>query len=166
LQARVDDKGNIILLKYQDRSKWYKPLIERGTVYLELASEMGEASPYHLEAAIASLHAVAPSFERTDWKSIYHLYESLYQIQPVAIVALNKAIASAYAVSKESALEQLLKIKGLEGYYIYHTSIGELYYEMQNKAEAKKFYKAALHLTTSHQEQQLLKKKIESCEVV
>jgi RNA polymerase sigma-70 factor (ECF subfamily) len=166
LQARVDDKGNIVLLKYQDRSKWYKPLIERGTVYLELASEMGEASPYHLEAAIASLHAVAPSFEQTDWKSIYDLYESLYQMQPVPIVALNKAIASAYAISKENALEQLLKIKGLEDYYLYHTSIGEIYFELENKGKAKKFYETALHLTTSHQEQQLLMKKISSCEGV
>jgi RNA polymerase sigma-70 factor (ECF subfamily) len=166
LQARVDDKGNIVLLKYQDRSKWYKPLIERGTAYLELASKMGEASSYHVEAAIASLHAVAPSFEQTDWKSIYDLYESLYQIQPEPIVALNKAIASAYAISKERALEELLKITGLEDYYLYHTSIGEIYFEMANKSQAKKFYETALHLTTSHQEQELLKRKIASCEVV
>lgn len=166
LQARIDDKGNIVLLKYQDRRKWYKPLIERGKAYLELASEMGEASTYHLEAAIASLHAVAPSFEQTDWRSIYHLYESLYEIQPAPIVALNKAIASAYAISKEKALEQLLSIKGLDDYYLYHTSIGEIYFEMEKKAEAKKFYETALHLTASQQEQQLLRKKIRSCEVV
>jgi RNA polymerase sigma-70 factor (ECF subfamily) len=60
LEARIDDRGNIVLLKYQDRSKWYKALIERGTAYLELASEMGEASPYHLEAAIASLARSGP----------------------------------------------------------------------------------------------------------
>jgi RNA polymerase sigma factor (sigma-70 family) len=166
LQARIDDKGNIILLKYQDRGKWYKPLIEKGTAYLEFASEPGEVSPYHIEAAIASLHAVAPSFEKTDWRSIYHLYESLYEMQPAPIVALNKAIASAYAVSKEQALEQLLKIKGLEDYYLYHTSIGEIYFEMKNKAKAKQFYETALRLTQSHVEQQLLKKKIESCEAV
>jgi len=166
LQARIDDKGNIVLLKYQDRSKWYRPLIKRGTAYLELASKTGEASPYHIEAAIASLHAVAPSFEKTDWRSIYDLYEALYQVQPVPIVALNKAIASAYAVSKEQALEQLLKIKGLEGYYLYHTSIGEIYFELKNKMKAKQSYEIALQLTTSHQEQKLLKKKIDSCEAV
>lgn len=165
LRARLDDKGNIILLKHQDRSKWYKPLIAKGTLYLELASEMGEASPYHIEAAIASLHAVAPTFEETDWRSIYDLYESLYKMQPAPIVALNKAIASAYAVSKKNALDELLKIKGLENYYLYHTSIGEIYFELQDKIKAKEFYKTALHLTTSHLEQQLLMKKISSCEV-
>ena len=166
LQARLDDKGNIILLKFQDRNKWYRPLIERGITYLEIATENAETSSYHLEAAIASLHAAAPSFEQTDWKSIYHLYEILYSLQPMPIVALNKAIASAYAISKENALHQLLQIKGLENYYLYHTSIGEIYYELQNKDKAKKFYEAALHLTTSRQEQQLLIAKISNCEVV
>jgi len=164
LQSRLDDKGNIILLKYQDRSKWFKPLIERGALYLELASETDDVSPYHIEAAIASLHAVAPTFDKTDWRSIYDLYESLYKLQPAPVVALNKAIASAYATSKENALEQLLKIKGLENYYLYHTSVGELYFELQNKKMAKKFYETALHLTTSKQEQQLLKDKISHCE--
>jgi RNA polymerase sigma factor (sigma-70 family) len=163
LQARLDDKGNIILLKYQDRSKWYKPLIEKGFMYLEMATEIFEPSSYHLEAAIASLHAAAPSFEQTDWKSIYHLYEILYQLQPVPIVALNKAIASAYAISKENALDQLLQIKGLENYHLYHTSIGEIYYELHDKSNAKKFYEKALHLTTSRPQQQLLISKINNC---
>jgi RNA polymerase sigma factor (sigma-70 family) len=166
LQSRLDDKGNIILLKYQDRSKWYKPLIARGKIYLERSVETADVSTYHIEAAIASLHAVAPTFEQTDWKSIYDLYETLYQLQPVPIVALNKAIASGYATSKKKALEELLKIKGLENYYLYHTSVGELYFELQDKKMAKKFYETALHLTNSKQEQQLLKNKISYCESV
>lgn len=163
LNARLDDKGNIILLKYQDRSKWYGPLIQKGFDYLDAAAEPFEVSAYHFEAAIASLHAAAPSFEQTDWKSIYHLYEMLYESQPNPVVAMNKAIASAYAVSKQKALEELKEIKGLENYYLYHTSIGEIYYELQNKQEAKKFYEAALQLTTSQQERELLKNKIGSC---
>jgi len=164
LQARIDDKGNIVLLKYQDRSKWYRPLIDTGFGYLEAATDSFEPSPYHIEAAIASLHAAAANFEQTDWKSIYDLYEALYKLQPVPIVALNKAIASAYATTRENALEQLLQIKGLENYYLYHTSVGEIYFELQNKKMAKKFYETALRLTTSKQEQQLLKIKIDSCE--
>ena len=166
LQARLDDKGNIILLKYQDRDKWYKPLMEKGFIYLDAATDIFEKSPYHLEAAIASLHASAPSFEQTDWKSIHRLYELLYQLQPDPIIALNKAIASAYAISKENALSQLLGIEGLENYYLYHTSIGEIYFELHDKDKAKKFYETALHLTTSRQEQQLLISKIRHCEAV
>jgi RNA polymerase sigma-70 factor (ECF subfamily) len=163
LEARLGETGNIILLKYQDRGKWSMPLVERGFTYLEAATEIFEPSPYHLEAAIASLHAAAPSFDQTDWKSIYRLYEILFQLQPAPIVALNKAIASAYAISRENALNQLLQIKGLENYYLYHTSIGEIYYELHDKDKAKKFYEKALHLTTSRQEQQLLISKINNC---
>ena len=164
LQARLDDKGNIILLKFQDRAKWYKPLIEKGVAYLELASENPEISPYHIEAAIASLHASAASFEHTDWKSIYDLYEILFQLQPTPIIALNKAIASAYAISKQNALSQLLQIKGLEDYHVYHTSLGEIYFELHETAKAKESYEKALHLTESRQEQQLLMNKIRNCE--
>ena len=163
LNARLDDKGNIVLLKNQDRSKWNTRLIQRGFDYLEEAAEPFEVSSYHFEAAIASLHAAAASFDQTDWRSIYHLYELLYQAQPNPVVAMNKAIASAYAVSKQKALEELKAIKGLEDYYLYHTSIGEIYYELDNKQTAKKFYETALQLTSSYQEQQLLKEKIMSC---
>jgi RNA polymerase sigma factor (sigma-70 family) len=163
LSARLDDKGNIIVLKYQDRSKWYRPLIQKGFDYLDAASEPFETSTYHLEAAIASLHAAAPSFETTDWKSIYHLYEMLYQLQPNPVVAMNKAIASAYSISKQKALEELKKIKGLEQYHIYHASIGEMYFELEEKAVAKEYFKKAYKLTDSLTEQQLLLKKISLC---
>lgn len=164
LHARLDDKGNIILLKFQDRSKWHKQLIAKGLTYLEIAAENSEISSYHIEAAIASLHASADSFEHTDWKSIHDLYEVLYQLQPAPIVALNKAIASAYAISKQIALSQLLQIKGLENYYLYHTSIGEIYFELHQKRKAKESYERALHLTNSRPEQQLLMNKISNCE--
>jgi RNA polymerase sigma factor (sigma-70 family) len=166
LQARLDDKGNIILMKFQDRSKWHKQLIAKGVTYLEIAAENSEISPYHIEAAIASLHASADSFEHTDWKSIYDLYEALYQLHPAPIVALNKAIASAYAIGKQNALSQLLQIKGLENYYLYHTSIGEIYFELHQKRKAKEFYEKALHLTNSRPEQQLLMAKINNCDTV
>jgi RNA polymerase sigma-70 factor (ECF subfamily) len=64
LQARIDDHGNIILLQQQNRDHWYRPLIDKGFEYLELAAEPFELSPYHIEAGIASLHAAAPSFDK------------------------------------------------------------------------------------------------------
>ena len=163
LDARLDDKNNIILLKNQDRSKWNRSLMSKGFALMEESTEPFEVSTYHLEAAIASQHATARSFEQTDWKSIYHLYEILYQLQPNPVVAMNKAIASAYAISKQNALNELQKIKGLEHHHIYYASIGEIYFEMQNKDEAKKFYEKALKFTSSGHEQQLLISKINNC---
>ena len=165
LQARLDDKGSIILLKHQDRTKWYQPLIKKGFRYLDTAflNDDVPSSTYHLEAVIASLHAEAPSFEATDWKTIYSLYDALYRRHPNPVVALNKAIAAGYALDKEKALEQMLSIKNLDHYYLYHTSIGELYFELNNKTEAKKYFQKALTITTSRQEQELLMDKLEKC---
>jgi RNA polymerase sigma factor (sigma-70 family) len=164
LGARLDDKGNIIVLKYQDRNKWYRPLIQKGFDYLDAAAEPFEESPYHLEAAIASLHAAAPSFEKTDWKTIYNLYELLYKMQPNAVVALNKAIASAYAVSIVNALKELQQIKGLEHHHLYYASIGEMYFDLENRGTAKDFFNKALLLTSSAVEKKLLQQKISLCE--
>ena len=86
--------------------------------------------------------------------------------QPTSIVAMNKAIASAYANDRNDALNQLQKIAGLEDYYIYHTSIGEIYFELHNYTLAKKSYEKALTLTNSRSEQQLLLSKIENCEAI
>ncbi len=163
LGARLDDKGNIILLKNQERSKWDTASITRGFEFLEMATEPFEVSTYHLEAAIASLHAAAPDFEQTDWKSIYHLYEILYRLQPNPIVAMNKAIASAYAIGSREALESLQQIKGLERHHIYYASIGEMYLELKDKENARVNFMKALQLTDSNTEKQLLLEKISLC---
>lgn len=163
LSARLDDNRNIILLKYQDRSKWHLPLIQKGFDYLDEAAEPFEVSAYHFEAAIASLHASAPAFERTDWKSIYHLYEMLYDLNPNPVIAMNKAIASSYAISKQKGLDELHDIRGLDTHYLYQASIGEIYFDMGEKEKAKEYFQKAFGLTSSQSEQQLLLYKIGLC---
>jgi RNA polymerase sigma-70 factor (ECF subfamily) len=162
LKARLDEGGNIILLKHQDRSKWYRPLIQKGFSFLEAATRE-EMSVYHLEAAIAYLHAVAPSFDDTNWKAIFYLYEVLAKETPTAFVLLNKAIAAMYAVSKEESLRELEAIKGLEKYYLYHTAVGEVYFELGQVSIARQHFQKALSLTKSLVEQQLLQEKIKAC---
>jgi RNA polymerase sigma factor (sigma-70 family) len=166
LRARTDDKGNIILLKQQDRNNWFRPLMNKGFTYMEQSiSGEFENSPYHLEAAIASLHASATSFETTDWKGIYSLYWHLYELHPTPVIALNKTIAFAYAFDRQGALDQMLAIKGLEHYYLYHTSIGELYHELGQMEKAKEYFQKAIALTNSKKELQLLHHKIQLCEL-
>lgn len=163
LPARLDDKGQIILLKHQDRNLWYQPLIQRGFYFLEQATQQ-ETSVYHLEAAIAYMHAVAPSFAQTNWKVIYYLYGILHSQRPTPFVALNKAIAAMYAVTPAVALEALLQIQGLENYYLYQAALGEVHFEDGQKAEACCFYKKALVLTPSEPERRLIAEKIQRCE--
>jgi len=163
LNARLDDQQHIIVLKYQDRSKWFLPLIQKGFDYLDEAAEPFEISTYHLEAVIASLHAAAPSFEKTDWQRIYDLYGMLYQLQPNPVVAMNRAVASGYAINKEKALEELLMIKGLEKHHLYYACIGEMYFELGQKENARIAFEKAFALTESVTERLFLKGKIGGC---
>lgn len=163
LDARLDDQSHIVLLRDQDRGKWHRGLIRQGFEWLERAAEPFEVSAYHLEAAIASQHAAAPTFSQTDWQSIYDLYALLYQIQPNPIIAMNKAIASAYAIGKREALETLQQINGLENHHIYYASIGELYLELRENEKAKVCFEKAIALTVSRSERQLLLEKIARC---
>ena len=163
LKARLDDKGNIILLQQQDRTLWYQPLIQKGYYFLEKATGE-ENSLYHLEAGIAYLHTAAPSFEETDWEAIHHLYTVLFHHHPSPFVALNKAIAALYAEGPAAALEDLRKIKDLEQYYLYHTALGEVHLKTGNKKLAHGHLKRALELTRSIAERQLILGKLKLCE--
>ena len=87
----------------------------------------------------------------------------LYQLQPNPVVAMNKAIASAYAISRQKALEDLQQIKGLENHYLYYASIGEMYFELHDKENARYYFEKALLLTNLQREKQLLADKISLC---
>jgi RNA polymerase sigma factor (sigma-70 family) len=163
LKARLDEQDQIIPLKFQDRKYWNRTLIDQGFYYLEMAVEPFEVSSYHLEAAIASLHAASPDFEHTDWRSIYNLYETLYQLQPSPIVAMNKAISSAYAISNAHAINELQKINGLENHYLYYAALGELYLESTQYHAASGYFEKAHALAASNTEKKFLRNKIMLC---
>src|SRR5712692_4569031 len=95
LPARVDASGNLNALFDQDRSQWDQELIAEGLKLLELSVTESELTEYHIEAAIASIHARASRTEDTDWAGIVALYDTLMTIHPSPVVALNRAIAVA-----------------------------------------------------------------------
>src|SRR5215471_4391203 len=95
LASRVDAAGNLISLFDQDRMLWDKTLVIEGLKLLELSAAGPDLTAYHLEAAIASVHATAPRTEDTNWEMIISLYNRLMTIDPSPIVALNRAIAVA-----------------------------------------------------------------------
>jgi predicted RNA polymerase sigma factor len=161
LRARQDKEGQIILLRYQDRSVWYQPLIEKGRYYLQQAFEQeGAPSIYHFEAAIAALHASAPSFEATSWKEIHILYQQLYSLHPSPVVAMNRAIALAYSGKPQQGLNELLQLSGLEQYQFYHSALGELYRETGNNSAALASFESARNLTASPFEKKLMEEKM------
>jgi RNA polymerase sigma factor (sigma-70 family) len=162
-EARLLNPATVIVLQQQDRSLWHRPLIAQGFSFLEQAAEPFEVSTYHLEAGIASMHAAAFSFEQTNWQTIYQLYNTLYALQPTPMVALNKAIAAAYAMSPGEGLVQLNALQGLEKHYLYHAAIAEMYCLLQQKDRAVRAYEEALQLVHTRPERQLLLTKMSKC---
>jgi RNA polymerase sigma-70 factor (ECF subfamily) len=103
-EARAGDGGELVLLDEQDRSRWDQSEIQRGLRLVELALRLGKPGPYQLQAAIAALHAEAKEAKNTDWRQIMFLYDTLHSLEPVPIVALNRAIAAGFAVGPQVGL--------------------------------------------------------------
>jgi hypothetical protein len=99
--------GSPILLADQDRSLWDQPMIARGLAELARAHSFQRGGPFQFQAAIAALHATAPTFEATDWPAVLRLYDVLLQRQPSALVALNRAIAVDHVHGPAAALAAL-----------------------------------------------------------
>jgi RNA polymerase sigma factor (sigma-70 family) len=162
-EARLSDLGEIILLEDQNRTKWNNALIERGLFHLSKASIGNTLSEYHVEASIASVHAMAQRFEETQWDKLLKLYETLYELKPGVIVEFNRAIAVGYAKSPEEGIKELQKISNLQDHYLYLVAIGNFYILQGCTDEAKAYFEKALAKTKSVQEVELIKKKIKMC---
>lgn len=160
LEARTAADGSIILLREQDRSQWFQPLIEKGKYYLEIAAGGEIYSEYHMEAAIAGCHACASSFAETDWPQILRLYDMLMELRPGSIVQLNRAIAIGYAISADAGLLALQEITDLEHHYLYYSALGDFYAEVGDVGNARTSYERAVFLTRSNAEKNLLQSKL------
>jgi RNA polymerase sigma factor (sigma-70 family) len=160
LEARTRTDGSIILLKDQDRSRWFQPLVEKGKYYLEIAAKDNVFTEYHLQAAIGACHAGATSFADTDWQQILRLYNMLAEMRPGAIVQLNRAIATGYAISKKAGLRALLEITDLQDHHLYYSALGDFYSEVSDYTNARICFEKAINLTRSNAEKNLLHLKL------
>ena len=162
-ESRLTTEGEIILLPYQDRTKWNFNLISLGNDYMNKAAFGNEVSSYHLEAAIAFEHCTAENFSKTNWNKILKLYELLCTTYPSPVSELNKIVAILQVHGPENALNALERIpekKKLESFYLYHSLQGEIYSRLNNSVLAKRSFETALNLTQSEREKKMLKDKI------
>ncbi|MEZ4943333.1 MAG: sigma-70 family RNA polymerase sigma factor [Saprospiraceae bacterium] len=158
--ARLDDSGAIVLLENQDRSRWNQQLISAGYANLQGSFQGNAITEYHLEAAIASYHASAPSFGQTNWKSIFYCYDLLLKINPSPFVALNRAIALGYADGPQVGISALEGISELEQHYLYHAALGDFFVKLENTAAARQAFKTALQLAQLPAERRVLELKL------
>jgi RNA polymerase sigma factor (sigma-70 family) len=167
LRARVDATGDLISLSDQDRSQWDQQLIAEGLKFLELSATGAELTQYHIEAAIASVHACALRTEDTDWQAIVSLYDTLMAIRPSPVVALNRAIAVAQSEGPERGLEEIPSIAGRErlaAYPFYSAALGELELRRGRHEAAREHFRAALALARNPMERRFLARRIGTCE--
>jgi RNA polymerase sigma-70 factor (ECF subfamily) len=147
--ARLSTSGMPVLLEAQERATWDQAAIEEGSGLVERALLMHRPGPYQVQAAIAALHAQAPTPEQTDWPQIAALYSVLASLSPSPIVELNRAAAVAMAYGAEFGLALIDReaVAGaLEHYRWLHTTRGELLRRLARWEEARTAYTRALQL--------------------
>lgn len=167
LPARADPAGNLIALFDQDRSRWDQRLIADGLDLLARSAAGSDVTPYHLEAAIAAIHAGASGPGDTDWQAIVALYDALMRISPSPIVALNRAIAVAQHEGPERGLEEVRAIVDrdrLAGYPFYAAALGELELRRGGTASAREHFRAALAAARSPMERRFLDGRLRACQ--
>jgi RNA polymerase sigma-70 factor (ECF subfamily) len=156
-KARFDGWGRLIRLKEQDRAKWDRRLADEAAGYLGRAIALRRAGPYQVQAAIAALHAEAPSYEETDWRQIRLLYTRLQQLAPSPVVLLNRAVATRYAIGAEQALAEIEPLSAdLDGYHLFHALRAALLAALGRDAEADQVRERALELAANPAERDLL----------
>ena len=167
LPARVDAAGNLSSLFDQDRSRWDSRLVAEGKRFLDLSATGPELTEYHLEAAIAMVHAMAQRTEETDWGQIVSLYDTLLSVRPSPVVALNRAIAIAQHQGPERGLEEIRAIADrdrLASYPFYHAALGEFEIRSGRPEFAREPFRRALALARNPMERRFLEQRIGWCE--
>jgi RNA polymerase sigma-70 factor (ECF subfamily) len=142
--ARTDERGDVVLLEDQDRTRWDQAQIAEALALVPDALR-GGPGPYSLQAAIAALHASAPRACDTDWRQIAGLFDELARRQPTPIVALNRAVAIAMWRGPEAGLPLIDQLADpLAGYHLWHAARADLLRRLGRHREAAAAYRAAL----------------------
>lgn len=164
LPARTDEAGALVHLDEQDRSLWHPRLLAEGFHHLERAASGTVETRYHLEAAIASVHAAASSAAETDWPRLVDLYDKLMARFPSPVVALNRAVAVGRARGPDPGLEAIREAAGdpaLASYHLRAAVTGDLLEAKGDRAGAAAAFTEALALCASAPERAYLRRRLE-----
>jgi RNA polymerase sigma-70 factor (ECF subfamily) len=164
-KTRLDGSGDIVLLEEQDRARWDHAQIDEGAALAEAALRAGgrPPGPYALQAAIAAVHAQAPTAAATDWRQITALYGLLARVHPTPVVELNRAVAVAMSSGIERGLvlvDELDHRGELAEYHLLPAARAELLRRLGRHAEAAEAYRRALALVSNEAERRHLEKRL------
>ena len=161
--ARTSSTGDLILLEDQDRSLWSQEQISEGTGLVQQAIASQGFGSYTLQAAIAAVHAEAPSAAATDWAQIVALYDVLARVEPSPIVHLNRAVAVAMQDGPLAGLHLIDAIfaqGNLANYHLAHAARADLCRRLNKTADARDAYQQALTLVKQESERRFLERRL------
>jgi predicted RNA polymerase sigma factor len=163
--ARTTADGGLVPIDEQDRTLWDRAQISEGADLILSTLARGTVGPYQIQAAIAAIHAEAPSAEATDWPQILSLYLLLERLAPNPMVTLNRAIALAQVEGPQAGLELLATLdddKNITETHRLDAVRAHLYERAGDLAKAHELYLAAARRTTSLPEQRYLTAKADA----
>ncbi len=161
--TRTADDGRLLLLDEQDRSRWDRAAIAEGSALVVEAIRGAGPGRFTLQAAIAALHAEAPSYEATDWPQIWQLYGRLQRVWPTPVVALNRVVAFAMVRGPADALAEidLLERDGrLDGYHYLPATKADLLRRLDRREEAADAYRLAIDWCDNESERAFLRARL------
>ena len=161
--ARTSASGELVLLDAQDRTLWDSALIAEGCALVEQALTTRRFGPYCLQAAIAAVHAEAPSAGQTDWRQIVGLYDVLLRSVPSPVIELNRAVAVAMEQGPLAGLvlvDNLLQRGELQDYHLAHSARGEFCRQLGRFDEARSAYEKALARTQQAPEKRFITRRL------
>jgi RNA polymerase sigma-70 factor, ECF subfamily len=162
-ETRTTPDGELVLLDDQDRSRWNRALIDEGVRLVEQALRSRQFGPYTLQAAIAAVHAEAPTPAETDWTEIVGLYDVLLRADPSPVIELNRAAAVAMRDGPVAGLvliDGLLKRGELADYALMYSARAELYRKLGRPLEAADSYRRALSLTSQSPQRRFIERRL------
>jgi RNA polymerase sigma-70 factor, ECF subfamily len=157
--ARTSADGELVLLDAQDRSLWDQNQIAEGSRLVTRSLSSREFGPYTIQAAIAAVHAQAPTADATDWAQIVGLYDVLLQAAPSPVIELNRAVAVAMRDGPGAGLalvDAILERGDLADYHLAHSTRADLCRRLGRAADARTSYERALSLTRLEPERRFL----------
>ncbi len=161
--ARIDAKGDPILLMEQNRVRWDQLQIGRGMRLLKKVGSLGGAGGFYaLQAAIVACHARASGADDTDWRAIATLYEELLALIRSPVIELNRAVAVGMAdgpVAGLAIVEALVEGGELRNYHLLPTVRGDLLERLGRHEEARAAFETAAGMTANTREQEMLKRR-------
>lgn len=165
--ARTTPEGDLILLEAQDRNLWNREQMAEGTALARRALAAPQFGLYTIQAAIAAVHAAAPTVADTNWAEIVAFYDLLLQAVPSPIVEVNRAVAVAMRDGPAAGLalvDAILDRGALADYHLAYSARADLCLRLGRRAEARAAYEHALSLTQQEPERRFIQRRLAELE--